>query len=635
MDILDKFIQTAKETVQSGYYQIQETPAEKVSLKNKLLSQDFSIITEIKHASPSGEYSYKEIDAEKTAHLFRESGADAISCVVEPKFFKGNLSNIPLAKKSGLPILFKDFIFCEEQIKSAKAAGADAILLIVKLAQRLNLNLDNLIETAHKNGLEVLLECYDADELKTALKTKADILGINNRDLQTLNVDIKRTETLLKSIKLDRPLISESGIKTAQDIEFVKNAGASAALVGTAIWTSSSIAEKIRELKSSSRSTYYGEYGGQFVSELIMPAIQELEQVYLKQSKDLSFQKELAYYLKHYAGRPSSLYFAKNLSKEVGCKVYLKREDLNHTGAHKINNVLGQGLLAKKMGKTRLIAETGAGQHGVATATVAAFFGLECDIFMGVKDIERQKMNVYRMELLGARVIPCKSGSQTLKDAINEALRNYAATFETTHYLIGTVVGPHPYPMIVRDFQSVIGQETKEQILELENRLPTHLYACAGGGSNAMGLFYPFEQDTVKMIACEPGGKGLETGEHGAAICAGEDGVLHGMKSKFLQEGEGFIKEAYSIAAGLDYPGLGPQLADYAKSGQVRFEAITDSEAVSAFKKLSQLEGIIPALESAHAVAQVLKDNFEKDDLIVICLSGRGDKDLDIIRGFK
>ncbi|MFH1424333.1 MAG: tryptophan synthase subunit beta [archaeon] len=378
----------------------------------------------------------------------------------------------------------------------------------------------------------------------------------------------------------------------------------------------------------------YGEYGGQYVSELLIPVMKELEQAYLKHSTSREFKQELELCLKEYVGRPSPLYHAKALSEEVGCKVYLKREDLNHTGAHKINNVMAQGLLAKKMGKTRLIAETGAGQHGVATATAAAFFGMECDVYMGSKDVERQSMNVHRMELLGAKVVPVDAGSRTLKDAINEALRDYAASSEYTHYLIGTVVGPHPYPMMVRDFQSVIGKEARAQILEKEGRLPTRLFACAGGGSNAMGLFYPFEKDNVEFVACEAGGKGIESGEHGAVMRAGEDGVLHGMKSKFLQSKEGMIKDAHSIAPGLDYPGIGPQLAHYAKTGRCRVEAVTDAEAVKAFRKLCRLEGILPAIESSHAIAQVLKEKFEKEDLVVVCLSGRGDKDLDIVRDY-
>ena len=379
------------------------------------------------------------------------------------------------------------------------------------------------------------------------------------------------------------------------------------------------------------KTGHFGIFGGRFVHETLIYALEELVKEYSKAKKDKGFAKEFDYYLRQYAGRPTPLYLAKNLSKYLGIrKIYLKREDMLHTGAHKINNTLGQVLLAVKMGKKRLIAETGAGQHGVATATVAALFGLECDIYMGQEDIERQALNVMRMELLGARVISVKNGTQTLKDAMTEALRDWVTNVRNTYYVIGTVAGPHPYPEMVRNFQSVIGQEARSQILKEENRLPDYLLACVGGGSNALGLFHPFFSDLkVKMIGVEAAGFGLSSGKHSASLEAGQVGVLHGSKSKILEDKFGQIKNAHSIAAGLDYPGVGPEHAYYREIKRAIYVAITDKEAMEGFKLLSQTEGIIPALESAHAIAYLRKsaDLFKKMTIIV-CLSGRGDKDL-------
>ena len=379
----------------------------------------------------------------------------------------------------------------------------------------------------------------------------------------------------------------------------------------------------------------FGEFGGQFVPEVLIPPLKELEKAYETLKEDEEFRKELDYYLKVYAGRPTPLYFARNLTEYVGgARIYLKREDLLHSGAHKINNTIGQALLAKYMGKSRLIAETGAGQHGVATAIAGALFGLKTEVYMGSEDVERQKPNVFRMKLLGASVIPVESGSRTLKDAINEALRDWVATFEYTHYLIGSVVGPHPYPTIVRDFQSVIGRETKVQIMELEERLPDCIVACVGGGSNAMGIFYPFARDSnVRLVGVEAAGKGLETGKHSASLCAGKKGVLHGMLSYFLQDDDGQIATTHSVAAGLDYPGVGPEHAWMKETGRAEYVAVDDSEALEAFSLLSRLEGIIPALESAHAIAYAVKlaEEMSRDEIIVVNLSGRGDKDLEIV----
>ncbi len=375
----------------------------------------------------------------------------------------------------------------------------------------------------------------------------------------------------------------------------------------------------------------FGAYGGRFAPEVLMPALEELEAAYERLRNDKRFREKLDYYLREFAGRPTPLYYAMNLSERIGgAKIYLKREDLLHGGAHKLNNTLGQALLAKEMGKKRLIAETGAGQHGVATAISAAALGLSCEIYMGAEDIQRQKLNVFRMHLLGAKVIPVKSGSQTLKDSINEAMRDWSASVESTHYLIGTVVGPHPYPLLVREFQRVIGTETKMQMIEKEGRLPDKVIACVGGGSNAMGIFTDFLSEDVELIAVEAGGKGLESGQHGATLCRGTDGVLHGSYMKLLQDAYGQILESYSISAGLDYPGVGPQLSHLVSEKRVEAVAVTDDEAIAAFKTLSQEEGIMPALESSHAVSYALQAaaDMKTSESIVVNLSGRGDKDV-------
>ena len=382
------------------------------------------------------------------------------------------------------------------------------------------------------------------------------------------------------------------------------------------------------------KKSYFGNFGGQFVPETLMPILEELDKSYNKQLKNKKYRDELKYYLREFAGRPTPLYYAENLTNHLGgAKIYLKREDLAHLGAHKINNTIGQVLLAKYMGKKRIIAETGAGQHGVATAAAAAAIGIKCDVYMGEEDIKRQSLNVYRMNLIGARVIPVKSGSKTLKDAINESLRDYIENCDTTHYVIGSVVGPYPYPKIVRNFQKIIGKEAKKQILKKEGKLPDILVACVGGGSNAVGLFYPFLKNKIKMIGVEAGGKGLSTGKHGASICAGGIGVLHGQMSYFIQDEHGLIKETHSISAGLDYPGVGPEHAYFHDIGKVEYVSINDNEAVDAFHLLSRLEGIIPAMESSHAIAYVCKiaPNMNKNKIIILNLSGRGDKDVRMI----
>ncbi len=379
----------------------------------------------------------------------------------------------------------------------------------------------------------------------------------------------------------------------------------------------------------------FGKFGGQYVPETVMNAVILLEEEFNKAIEDPKFMEEYKYYLKEYSGRETPLYYAKHLSDKLGgAKIYLKREDLNHTGAHKINNVLGQVLLALRMGKKRIIAETGAGQHGVATATVAAMFGLECEIFMGEEDIQRQSLNVFKMKVLGAKVTPVTSGTRTLKDAVNETMRNWVMTIEDTFYVVGSVMGPHPYPTMVRDFQRVIGDEARAQILEKEGRLPDYVLACVGGGSNAMGIFYPFIGDSsVKLVGVEAAGKGVHTDEHAATIAKGDVGVIHGMMTYVLQDEDGQILTAYSISAGLDYPGIGPEHAQLHETKRAEYVPVTDQEALDGFMELTKVEGIIPALESSHAIAYAMKlaPTLSKDKIIIVNLSGRGDKDINTV----
>ncbi|RQW89821.1 MAG: tryptophan synthase subunit beta [Geobacter sp.] len=391
-------------------------------------------------------------------------------------------------------------------------------------------------------------------------------------------------------------------------------------------------------MKIPDTAGHFGQFGGKFVPETLMPVLLELEKAYQEYKNDREFKEEFAYYLRDYVGRPNPLYFAEKLTKRLGgAKIYLKREDLNHTGAHKINNTIGQGLLAKRMGKKRVIAETGAGQHGVATATVAALMGMECEVFMGEEDIHRQSMNVFRMKLLGATVTPVLAGTATLKDAMNEALRNWVTHVKSTFYVIGTTAGPHPYPMMVRDFQAVIGHETKLQHEKAEGRLPDYLVASVGGGSNAMGLFYTFLKEAdVRMIGVEAAGYGISSGKHAAPLCAGKVGVLHGNKTYLLQDEAGQIANAHSISAGLDYPGVGPEHAWLKDTGRADYVSITDEEAMEGFRILTEEEGILPALESSHAIAHVLKlaPTLPQDKTIVVCLSGRGDKDIHTVADY-
>ena len=397
------------------------------------------------------------------------------------------------------------------------------------------------------------------------------------------------------------------------------------------------ISDGCMKLKQYPIKGKFGRFGGRFVPETLIPALEELEKAYLKFRKDRKFKQELDYYLKEYAGRPTPLYFASNLTKAVGgAKIYLKREDLLHGGAHKINNTIGQALLAKKMGKERIIAETGAGQHGVATAMACAALGLKCEVYMGSKDVERQKLNVFRMKLLGAKVHSVAAGSQTLKDAINEALRDWITNVRTTYYLLGSVVGPHPYPMMVRDFQCVIGREIRQQTRKLGKKIPSAIIACVGGGSNAMGTFYEFLDNKVSLYGVEAGGEGLNTDRHSATLSAGSEGILHGMMTYLLQDTDGQITDTHSIAAGLDYPSVGPEHSFLKSMERVKYTNVSDAQAINAFISLSKYEGIIPALEPAHAIAYAMQiaKNYSKNDSIVVTLSGRGDKDVEVVEQY-
>jgi tryptophan synthase beta chain len=388
------------------------------------------------------------------------------------------------------------------------------------------------------------------------------------------------------------------------------------------------------DIKLPDEMGHFGQFGGKFVPETLMAALDELEGAYRRAQGDKAFQERLSGLLRDYAGRPTPLYFAAKLTAHCGgARIYLKREDLTHTGAHKINNAIGQGLLADSMGKRRIVAETGAGQHGVAAATVCAMLGVECIVYMGEEDIERQALNVFRMRLLGAEVRPVSSGSRTLKDAINEAIRDWVTNVDTTHYLLGSVVGPHPYPVMVRNFQRVVGEEARRQMIDAAGRLPDYAVACVGGGSNAIGLFYPLKDDPVKLIGVEAGGLGLDSGKHGASLSAGSIGVLHGTRSHVLQDDDGQIRETHSISAGLDYPGVGPEHSYLKETGRASYVAVTDDQALEGFQLLSQKEGIIPALEPAHAVyyAAELAKSLSSDEIVLVNLSGRGDKDLDIV----
>ena len=853
--ILDKLVQATQKRLikQKQQKSLEDVKREALTLpidknfpfEQTLSQQDINFICEVKKASPSKGIIAPDFPYLEIAKEYEQAGASAISVLTEPDYFLGSDTFLKeIAQNVNIPVLRKDFTIDEYQIYEAKILGASAILLICAILSEEKLKY--FLQIANSLGLSCLVEAHDEAEIQKALNVNARIIGVNNRNLKDFSVDVHNSLKLRHLVPENIIFVSESGLKTAEDIELLRQNHVQAALIGetfmraldktaelsklygkmppvqtkicgitrledisiinevkpdyigfiftklshryiaedTAIklvknlnpqikkvgvfvdeepkiieklasklsldvvqlhgnededmirtikqqtnvqvwkavrvksladiekWQNSSAdmllfdtytentiggtgktfnwqllknvkrkfilagglnikniarairtckpyavdissgvetnylkdERKIKQLMSTIRKVItmtidtkhkkgrFGIHGGQYMPETLMNAVIELEEAYNKYKNDPDFIRELEDLQINYTGRPSLLYYAEKMSKDLGgAKIYLKREDLNHTGSHKLNNVLGQILLAKRMGKTRVIAETGAGQHGVATATAAALMGMECEIFMGKEDTERQALNVYRMELLGAKVHAVTSGTQTLKDAVNEALREWTRRIDDTHYVLGSVMGPHPFPTIVRDFQSVISREARQQILEKEGRLPSVVMACVGGGSNAMGMFYNFINDKdVKLIGCEAAGKGIDTDQHAATIAKGTEGIFHGMKSYFCQDKYGQIAPVYSISAGLDYPGIGPEHAYLHDIGRAQYVPITDDEAVNAFEYLSRTEGIIPAIESAHAVAHAMKiaPQMNKDDIIIICLSGRGDKDV-------
>jgi tryptophan synthase beta chain len=611
----------------------------------------WALIAECKLASPVKGQLCPDHTVPELATIFSVAGAAALS-VHTSRHFAGQLEDIAAVKAvSKLPVLRKDFIIDEYQLYETRWAGADAVLLIAAILS--DGELASFLATAGTLGLDCLVEVHNREELSRVQQTAAEFVGINNRDLRSFTTNIENTFALLPYCDSRRLIISESGIKSREEAMRLKQSGVRGILVGEGLVKTADIAGRVRELarpdggfapvmrpavrqkeekEMPGENGRFGRYGGRFVPETVMPALNELNEFYVEIKNDPDFQAELEKYLVGYAGRPTLLYFAENLTKHYGRgKIYLKREDLLHTGAHKINNAIGQALLARRMGKKRIIAETGAGQHGVACATVAALFGLESRVFMGAEDMERQALNVFRMRLLGSEVIPVTSGSGTLKDATSEALRQWVANVRDTHYIIGSVVGPHPYPMIVRDFQSVIGQEVKQQSADLDGAKLKAIIACVGGGSNSMGIFYPFRNDgTVAKIGVEAAGRGLASGEHAASLSNGRPGVLHGAFSYLLQTSEGQVIPAYSISAGLDYPGVGPEHSFFKETGVAEYVAVTDEQALAAFGLLARTEGVIPALESSHALAY-LEEIMPKtlpEEAVVVCLSGRGDKDV-------
>lgn len=624
-----------------------------------------ALILECKSASPSLGTIRSDYDPAALAASYAPHAA-AISVLTEPDRFNGSFEDLRAVRAAvDLPILAKDFIVDPLQVLIARHLGADAILLMLSIVpDEAYIELAGL---AAALGMDVLTEVSTPEEMHRAARLEARIIGINNRDLRTLDTDIARTEAFAPLAPSGAVLVAESGVSAPADV--ARLAGlVDALLIGSslcaaadpaalaasfveAVPLSGSRAPSPRTTSAGRESSrahedhrhprlpaYFGPYGGQFVPELLIPALDQLEDAYIEAMADPGFLAELDDFMKRYLGRPTPVTELRSLPLEGNARILLKREDLVHGGAHKGNQVLGQALLARRMGKTRIIAETGAGQHGTATAMVCALLGLECTIYMGATDVVRQAANVERMELMGARVVPVASGAGTLKDAVNEALRDWTASFATTHYLLGTAAGAHPFPTIVHEFHRVISREARAQVLALTGRLPDQVIACVGGGSNAIGAFSEFIGDeSVGLIGVEPAGEGLDSGRHGAPINAGRVGILHGARSYLMRTEEGQIEESFSVSAGLDYPGVGPEHAHLADTGRASYVGITDEEAVEAFILLSRWEGIIPALESSHALAHALKiarrtPPDAPTPTLLVCLSGRGDKDLDQVR---
>ena len=619
-----------------------------------------ALIMECKAASPSRGTIRSDYDPASLAAQYAPYAA-AVSVLTEPDRFNGSFDDLAAVREVvDVPVLCKDFIVDEVQVLAARSLGADAVLLMLSVVP--DDVYRELADLAHSLGMEVLTEVSTPQEMHRASVLGAEVIGINNRNLRTLETDLARTEELAPLAPAGVVLVGESGVGASQDVRRLSGL-VDALLVGSSLSGAPDPDEAARELatavplpqgEGASSSAldrdgqetghhprlpaFFGPYGGQFVPELLIPALDQLEDAFIDAQADPTFAAELETLMTRYLGRPTAVTELRNLPLEGNARILLKREDLVHGGAHKGNQVLGQALLAKRMGKRRIIAETGAGQHGTATAMVCALLGLDCTIYMGATDVVRQAPNVERMELMGATVVPVDSGAGTLKDAVNEALRDWTASFADTHYLLGTAAGPHPFPTIVREYHRVISREARAQVLGLTGRLPDSVIACVGGGSNAIGMFAEFINDPgVELVGVEPAGEGLDTPRHGAPINKGLVGILHGARSYLMRTSEGQVEESFSVSAGLDYPGVGPEHAWLSDTGRARYVGISDDEAIEAFRLLSRHEGIIPAVESAHALAQALAmarqvPDGEEPPILLVCLSGRGDKDLDQVQ---
>jgi len=677
--VLDSIVQARRERIDElrarfGHLSVEELARSQRSLAAALRTRNGqsrspqpALIMECKAASPSRGTIRSDYDPASLAAQYAPYAA-AVSVLTEPDRFNGSFDDLATVREAvDVPVLCKDFIVDEVQVLAARSLGADAVLLMLSVVP--DDVYRELAELAHCLGMEVLTEVSTPEEMHRAAALGAEVIGINNRDLRTLETDLARTEEMAPLAPAGVVLIGESGVSAPDDVRRLSGL-VDALLVGSSLSGAPDPAEAARDLAtavplpqrdgqpqsqdaaSSGQEpgeggqaghhprlpAFFGPYGGQFVPELLIPALDQLEDAFIDAQADPAFAAELDTLMTRYLGRPTAVTELRNLPLEGNARILLKREDLVHGGAHKGNQVLGQALLAKRMGKQRIIAETGAGQHGTATAMVCALLGLDCTIYMGATDVVRQAPNVERMELMGATVVPVDSGAGTLKDAVNEALRDWTASFADTHYLLGTAAGPHPFPTIVREYHRVISREARAQVLGLTGRLPDSVIACVGGGSNAIGMFAEFIDDPgVELIGVEPAGEGLDTPRNGAPINKGLVGILHGARSYLMRTSEGQVEESFSVSAGLDYPGVGPEHAWLSDTGRARYVGISDDDAIEAFRLLSRHEGIIPAVESAHALAQALAMAREvpagdEPPILLVCLSGRGDKDLDQVQ---
>lgn len=677
--VLDSIVQARRERIEElrarfGHLSAEDLPRSQRSFAAALRTRSGqgrspqpALIMECKAASPSRGTIRSDYDPASLAAQYAPYAA-AVSVLTEPDRFNGSFDDLATVREVvDVPVLCKDFIVDEVQVLAARSLGADAVLLMLSVVP--DDVYRELAALAHSLGMEVLTEVSTPEEMHRAAALGAEVIGINNRDLRTLETDLARTEEMAPLAPAGVVLVGESGVGAPDDVRRLSGL-VDALLVGSSLSGAPDPAEAARDLAtavplpqrdgqpqsqdaaSSGQEpgeggqaehhprlpAFFGPYGGQFVPELLIPALDQLEDAFIDAQADPAFAAELDTLMTRYLGRPTAVTELRNLPLEGNARILLKREDLVHGGAHKGNQVMGQALLAKRMGKQRIIAETGAGQHGTATAMVCALLGLDCTIYMGATDVVRQASNVERMELMGATVVPVDSGAGTLKDAVNEALRDWTASFADTHYLLGTAAGPHPFPTIVREYHRVISREARAQVLGLTGRLPDSVIACVGGGSNAIGMFAEFIDDPgVELVGVEPAGEGLDTSRHGAPINKGLVGILHGARSYLMRTSEGQVEESFSVSAGLDYPGVGPEHAWLSDTGRARYVGISDDDAIEAFRLLSRHEGIIPAVESAHALAQALAMAREVPDgdeppILLVCLSGRGDKDLDQVR---